>query len=108
MIFIKKYDIIYIESERKEMIRLMIITEFHVAYAYRKEATPEDIVNTVDNLREAERIAYEYLCDDDDSRVWINVDGQWYCVFGRDRLSDRLIVSEGMVNAKSAYVSEWY
>ena len=90
------------------MIRFMIITEFHVAYAYRKDAMPEDIVDTVDNLREAERIAYEYLCDDDDSRVWINVDGKWYCVFGRDRLSDRLIVSEGMVNAKSAYVSEWY
>ena len=90
------------------MIRFMIITEFHVAYAYRKEATPEDIVDTVDNLREAERIAYEYLCDDDDSRVWINVDGKWYCVFGRDRLSDRLIVSDGVVSAKDAYVSEWY
>ena len=90
------------------MIRFMIITEFHVAYAYRKDAMPEDIVDTVDNLREAERIAWEYLCDDDDSHVWIHVDGKWYCVFGCDRLSDRLIVSEGRVSAKDAYVSEWY
>ena len=86
----------------------MIITEFHVAHAYDKVLGPEDIVETADSLKEAERIAWEYLCDDDDSRVWINVDGKWYCVWGRDRLSDRLIVSEGVVSATDAYVSEWY
>ena len=86
----------------------MVIDKFYVAYAWRKDAMPTDIVEECDTYEYAERIAYEYLCDDDDSRVWIIVDGKWYCVFGRDRLSDRLIVSEGVVSAKDAYVSEWY
>lgn len=86
----------------------MNITEFHVAYAYRKDAMPENIITTVDNLREAERIAREHLCDDDDSRVWIKVDDKWYCVFGRDQLTDRLIVSKDVININNIFVSEWY
>lgn len=86
----------------------MFITEFHVAYAYRKHATPKDIVETVDCLRDAERIARDYLCDDDDSRIWIKVNNKWYCVFGRDLSTGRLVVSEGVINIESAYVSDWY
>lgn len=87
----------------------MIITEFFVAHAYGKEITPEDIVDTADSLKEAERLAYErFSGNGDDVGVFINVDGKWYFVFGRDRLSECLVVCEGPVSVANAYVSEWY
>lgn len=87
---------------------MLFITKYHIAYAYRKSATPEYIFKTVDYLRDAERIAREILCDDDDSRIWIEVNNKWYCVFGRDIATGRLIVSEGVINIENAYVSDWY
>jgi hypothetical protein len=109
LIFIKKYDIIYIESKGKEMIKPMIITEFYVAYVFDREVTHEDIVDVTDTLKEAERLAYERLSGGgDDAGVFINVDSKWYFVFGRDRLSGRLIVSEDVISVADAYVSDWY
>ena len=88
----------------------MIITEFYVAYVFDREVTHEDIVDVADTLKEAERLAYERLSGrgGDDAGVFINVDNKWYFVFGRDRLSGRLIVSEGVISVADAYVSDWY
>ncbi len=88
----------------------MIITEFHIAYAYEREITVDDIVDTADSLKEAERRAYERLSGrgGDDAGIFINVDDEWYFVFGRDRLSDYLIVSKDRPSVADAYVSKWY
>ena len=91
------------------MIRLMIITEFYVAHAYDKVLSPEDIVETVDSLKEAERLAYDrFSGHGDDVCVFIKVNDVWYFVYGRDRLSDHLVVSEYADSTSVAYVSEWY
>ena len=85
----------------------MIIDKFYVAYAWRKDAMPEDIVKECDTYEHAEQVAWEYLIDDDDSRVWINVDGRWYCVWGRDEGTHKLIVSDDTVSWISSYVSDF-
>ena len=91
------------------MIRLMIITEFYVAHAYDKVLGLEDIVKTADSLKEAERLAYDRFSGrGDDVCIFIKVDDVWYFVYGRDRLSDRLIVSEYADSTSVPYVSEWY
>ena len=86
----------------------MKIDKFYVAYAVRKEAMPDSIFTICDTYEEAERMAYDCLCDDDDSRVWIYVDYIWYCVFGRDKHSQAFIVSKEEINCHKAYVSDWY
>ena len=88
----------------------MIITEFYVAYVSEREVTHEDIVDVADTLKEAERLAYKRLSGrgGDDAGVFIKVDNKWYFVFGRDRFSDRLIVSEDVVSVADAYISDWY
>ena len=87
----------------------MIITEFHVANVYGKVLSPEDIVDVADTLKEAERLAYErFSGHGDDVGIFINADDKWYFVFGRDRLSQHLIVCENEISAVNAYVSEWY
>lgn len=91
------------------MMSLMIITKFYIAYAPDREVTHKDIVDVADTLKEAERLAYERLSGGgDDAGVFINVDNKWYFVFGRDRLSGRLIVSEDVISVVDAYVSDWY
>lgn len=82
--------------------------KFYVAYAVRKDAMPEDIRAICDTYEEAERMAYDFLCDDDDSRVWIYVDYIWYCVWGRDAMTGCFIVSKDEINGKNTYVSDWY
>ena len=87
----------------------MIITEFHIAHAYDKVLGPEDIVETTDSLKDAERLAYDrFSGNGDDVCVFIKVDNVWYFVHGRDRLSDHLVVSDHADSASVAYVSEWY
>ena len=87
----------------------MIITEFHIAHAYDKVLGLEDIVETTDSLKEAERLAYDcFSGHSDDVCVFIKVDDVWYFVYGRDRLSDHLVISEYADSASVAYVSEWY
>lgn len=86
----------------------MEIKQFFVAYSHRKDAMPEDIRVCCDTYEEAKYVADDFLCDDDDSRVWIQVDNVWYCVFGRDKYSQALIVSKEEINCHKAYVSEWY
>ena len=108
MIFIKKYDIIFIESKGKDLVRFMNIERFYVAYAYRAWADHNHIEKEVETFEEAERIAFEMLFDDDDSTVLINVDGQWYTVWGRDPHSQALVVSKEYDDARNAYVSNWY
>ena len=85
----------------------MVIDKFYVAYAWRKDAMPEDIREECDTYEYAERVAWEYLIDDDDSRVWINVDGRWYCVWGRDKDTHKLIVSDDTVSWISSYISDF-
>ena len=78
----------------------MVIDKFYIAYAWRKDAMPADIVEECDTYEYAERVAWEYLIDDDDSRVWINVDG-------RDKDTHKLIVSDDTVSWISSYVSDF-
>ena len=85
----------------------MVIDKFYVAYAWRKDAMPEDIREECDTYEYAEQVAFEYLVDDDDARIWINVDGRWYCIWHRDYDSHCFVVSADMVNYKAAYLSDF-
>lgn len=68
------------------------INEFYVAYAYRKTAEPSDINACLPTYEAAEAEAYRQLCDDDDSKVFIKVDGKYYAVYDRSD-NGRLIVA---------------
>ena len=70
---------------------------------------PEDIIETTDSLKEAERLAHDrFSGHGDDVCIFIRVGNAWYFVYGRDRLSDHLVVSEYADNTSVVYVSEWY
>jgi hypothetical protein len=86
----------------------MIINKFYAAYAYRKCVSPKDIVGEADTYEKAWDLAVSYLCDDDDEGVFINVDSEWYRVWGRDPHSQALVVSKEYAGWNKAYVSEWY
>lgn len=87
----------------------MIITGFCVAHAYDKVLGPEDIIETTDSLKEAERLAHDrFSGHGDDVCIFIKVDDVWYFVYGRDRLSEHLVVSAYTDSTSVAYVSEWY
>ena len=86
----------------------MIISKFYAAYAVRHWVSHKDIVEEADTYEKAWEIAQSYLCDDDDDGVFINVDGEWYRVWGRDRHSQALVVSEESAGWNTAYVSNWY
>ena len=83
------------------------IDKFYIAYAYRSYAYPEDIKDVKDSYEEAYEMAKFMLSDDDDSRVWIKVDGDWYVVWHRDEDSGKLVVSVAEVDIRKAFLSEW-
>ena len=53
------------------------INKFYVAYAYRKSARLSDINVCLPTYEAAKAEAYRQLCDDDDTRVFIKVDGKY-------------------------------
>ena len=86
----------------------MIIDKFYAAYAVRHFVGHEDIVGEASTYKEAWELARSYLCDDDDDGVFINVNGEWYRVWGRDPHSQALVVSKECEGWNTAHVSEWY
>ena len=86
----------------------MIIDKFYAAYAVHKAVTHEDIVDEASTYEEAWNLAFSYLCDDDDDGVFINVNNEWFRVWGRDPHSQALVVSKENAGWIDAYVSEWY
>ncbi len=77
------------------MISMKVINEFYAAYAIRHFVSHEDIIGEAKKtFEEAEEYANSFLCDDDDSGVFTNVDNKWYRVWGRDEKTGTLIISE--------------
>ncbi len=86
----------------------MIINKFYAAYAIRHFVSSKDIIGEAKaTFEEAEEYADDFLCDDDDSGVFINVNNQWYRVWGRNKETGTLIVSEEYEGWKNAYTTNW-
>lgn len=83
------------------------IDKFYIAYAYRSYAYPEDIKDVKNSYEEACEIAKFMLSDDDDSRVWIKVNDNWYVVWHRDENNGKLVVSAAEVDIRKAFLSDW-
>ena len=86
----------------------MKIDRFYVAYAIRHWVSHNDIFDFEFTYEAANERAENQLVDDDDAGVFVSVDGKWYRVWGRDNLSQALVVSAEYDGWNKAYVSEWY
>ena len=59
-----------------------INNKWYPAYAIRKWATPEDIINKpFDTYEEALEYAQSFLCDDDSCRVFLRLQNKWIAEF---------------------------
>ena len=85
----------------------MKINEFIVAYAVRRLAYHHYATAKTDTYEKAEIIARTILWDDDDARVWFQVDGEWYCIWDRDVDTGCFIISTE-IDRRTAYLSNYY
>ena len=84
------------------------VKDFLIAYHIRGVARLEDVEARASSYKQARKIALDLLCDDDDVNIFFWDGDDWYCIFDRQKITRRFIVSKNEINYDKSYVSEYY